>query len=185
MSQRVSWLVALAALTAITACMRQEPLPAPSMGHAGTGASPRTVSATAASETMTPALGVAAGPRSPLGYFDLPAGVVYVGASSDEERWVFASSYDGAVAFLRRQFGAGPTVDAQGATSWRDLPPCYDDAHRGPPAGWVTPHSTRWVWADDDIALSVAVNRPVGPGDPNEIVVDYERRDNSYVCYSS
>ena len=42
--------------------------------------------------------------------------------------------------------------------------------------------STLWVWADAKTMLSVEVFRPSSTITPNEIVIDYKRGDNSYVC---
>jgi hypothetical protein len=38
------------------------------------------------------------------------------------------------------------------------------------------------VWADASTSLSVEVFRPSSTVTPNEIVIDYTGRDNSYVC---
>ena len=123
------------------------------------------------------------GPHSPLADVDLPAGATFAGSSSLEERWNYGASYEGTVAFLSKQFATGRKYDARGATWWRDLPPCYNDTHHeSPPEGWVTDDSTRWVWADAHTSLSVQIFRPSSTVTPNEIVIDYMRPDNSYVC---
>ena len=105
------------------------------------------------------------------------------GGSPDEEDWIYNASYDGTVAFLRKQFATGRKYDTHGATWWRDLPPCYNDTrHESPPGGWVMEDSTLWVWADANTSLSVEVFRPSSTITPTEIVIGYTRRDSSYVC---
>jgi hypothetical protein len=42
--------------------------------------------------------------------------------------------------------------------------------------------STLWLWTDGNISLSVEVFRPSSKTTPNEIVIDYMRWGNSYVC---
>jgi len=41
-----------------------------------------------------PAVGLQPGPHSPLADVDLPAGVVFAGNSSNEERWRYTAPYD-------------------------------------------------------------------------------------------
>ncbi len=162
-------LVLAVSAVAAAACTRQIPAPPPQT--------------TVATPQPTPAVELQPGPRSPLADVDLPAGVVFAGNSSSEERWRYSAPYDDTVAFLRKQFATGRKYDTHGATWWRDLPPCYNDTrHESPPQGWVEEDSTHWLWADASISLSVEVFRPSSTIAPNEIVIDYMRRDNSYVC---
>ncbi|HUO39303.1 MAG TPA: hypothetical protein VMU34_16355, partial [Mycobacterium sp.] len=95
----------------------------------------------------TPTAGIKPGPRSPLADVNLPAGVVFAGNSSDEERWNYSTPYDDTVAFFRKQFATGRKYDTQGATWWHGLPPCYNAQHQSPPGGWALDDSTQWVWA--------------------------------------
>jgi hypothetical protein len=160
------WMLVFAvAVVGAAACTRHMPGPQPP---------PTTV----APPTVQPQRG----PHAPLADVDLPAGVVFEGNSSDEERWRYSGSYDDTVAFLRKQFATGRKYDAQGATWWRNLPPCYNDKHESPPGGWVMEDSTLWLWTDGFVALSVEVFRPSSEVTPNEIVIDYARWDNSHVC---
>jgi len=160
----------LLAVAAIAACTRHMPVPPP---------------ATPAAPTPQPTSAVEfqPGPHSPLADVDLPAGVTFAGSSSIEESWNYSVSYDDTVAFLRKQFATGRKYDTRGATWWRDLPPCYNGTrHESPPWGWVMDDSTLWVWADANTLLSVEVFRPSSTITPNEIVINYMRRDNSHVC---
>jgi hypothetical protein len=167
MSNKMTWLLAVAA---IAACTRHIPAPPPATPAAPT-------------PQPTPAVELQRGPHSPLADVDLPAGVAFAGNSSIEEHWKYSSSYDDTVTFLRKQFATGRKYDARGATRSRDLPPCYNDTrHESPPGGWVMDDSTLWVWADANTSLSVEVFRPSSTITPNEIVIDYMHRDNSYVC---
>jgi hypothetical protein len=132
-------------------------------------------------------------PHSSLADVDLPAGVVFTGNSSNsnEEHWRYTSPYDDTVAFLRKQFATGRKYDTQGATWWRDLPPCYNEKHEAntapprhesPPRGWVMQDSALWLWTDGSIALSVQVFGPSSTDTPSEIAIDYKRWDNASVC---
>jgi hypothetical protein len=123
--------------------------------------------------------------RSPFtaGDVRLPAGATFAGNSSNEERWRYTTPYDDTIAFLRMQFATGRKYDANGATSWRDLPPCYNDKHERPPGGWVMDDATFWLWTDGSNSLSVQVYRPTSKSTPNEIVIDYRRWDHAYPCY--
>jgi hypothetical protein len=164
------------AVLAAAACTRDVSGPPP---PPTTAALPSVHTATPASPTVE----LKPGPHSPLADVDLPAGVALAGNSSLEERWSYSSSYDDTVAFLRKQFAIGQKYDTHGATLWRDLPPCYNDTgDESPPEGWVLENSTLWVWANANTALSVEVFGPSGVITPDEIVIDYKRRDNSYVC---
>lgn len=111
-----------------------------------------------------------------------PAAVTFAGNSSSEESWNYSGAYDDTVAFLRKQFATRRKYDANGATSWRDLPPCYNDTYENPSGGWVMENSTLWVWADANNSLFVQVFRPDTSATPNEIVIDYMHRDDSLVC---
>lgn len=168
-AQSRSRLLLATAAVAIAACTRHIPAPLLPTPAAPTPQSTSTVQ-------LQP------GPSSPLADVDLPAGVVFAGASSLEERWNYGAPYDDTVAFLRKQFATGRKYDVRGATWWHGLPPCYNDVHESPPGGWATEDSTLWVWADANLSLSVEVFRPSSTTTPNEIVIDYQRRDNSYVC---
>ena len=160
------WILLLAvAVVAAAACTRHIPGPPPP---------PTTVA--------PPTVELQPGPRAPLADVDLPAGAVFEGNSSDEERWRYNAPYDDTVAFLRKQFASGRKYDTHGATWWRDLPPCYNDKYESPPGGWVMKDSTLWLWTDGSISLSVEVFRPSSKTTPNEIVIGYMRWDNSYVC---
>jgi hypothetical protein len=166
---------ALAALAA-AACTRDlsGPPPLPT-----TAAPPSAHTAAPASPTVE----LKPGPHSPLADVDLPAGVAFAGNSSREERWNYSSPYGDTVAFLRKQFATGRKYDTHGATWWRDLPPCYNDTrHESRPEGWVLENSTLWVWANVNTQLSVEVFGPSSTTTPNEIVIEYKRRDNSYAC---
>jgi hypothetical protein len=126
------------------------------------------------------------GPHSPLANIRLPAGAVFAGNSSLEERWRYNTPYDATVAFLSGQFATGPKYDSNGATSWANLPPCYNGEHESPPKGWALPDTTRWLWTDGSISLSVQIFRPSSStANPGEIVIDHQRWDNSSVCNHS
>src|ERR1700751_1807757 len=170
------------AVLAAAACARDASGPpglttaAPTNTHAPAPASP-------ASTPALPTVELKPGPHSPLADVDLPADVTFAGNSSLEELWNYSPSYDDTVTFLRKQFATGRKYDAHGATWWRDLPPCYNGTHHeSPPEGWIMQDSTLWVWADAKTMLSVEVFRPSSTITPNEIVIDYKRGDNSYVC---
>jgi hypothetical protein len=189
MSNRTAWLIAIVAgLVAIAlAVVLILTLSAPG---SNTQIAPNT-SARMPAPPPPSAVGLQPGPHSPLANVDLPAGVVFADNSSDEERWRYTAPYDDTVAFLRKQFATGRKYDAQGATRWRDLPPCYNDKydantatprHESPPRGWVMEDSTLWLWTDGSIALSVEVFGPSSTDTPNQIVVDYKRWDHAYVC---
>lgn len=168
----------LAALAA-AACTRDVSGPPP---RPATPAPTNTHTAAPASPAPPPTVELKPGSHSALADVDLPAGVTFGGSSSLEERWNYNGSYDDTVVFLRKQFATGRKYDARGATWWHDLPPCYSDTHESPPAGWVLDDSTLWVWADVNISLSVQVFRPSSTITPDEIVIDYMRRGNAYVC---
>jgi hypothetical protein len=163
------------AVLAAAACTRQASGPPPS----STATAPANTQ-TAATPTTS---GLKPGPHSPLADVDLPAGATFAGSSSLEERWNYGTSYAATAAFLSKQFASGRKYDARGATWWRALPPCYNGTHHeSPPEGWVTDDSTRWVWADANTSLSVQIFRPSSTVTPSEIVIDYMRPDDSYVC---
>lgn len=162
------------AVLAATACTHAPP--PPSTPNAAP-ASPTVTSAPPPTVELKPAA------HSALADVDLPAGVALAGNSSLEERWNYSAPFDDTVEFLRKQFATGRKYDTHGATWWRGLPPCYNDTrHESPPGGWVSENSTLWVWADANTSLSVEVFRPSSTVTPNEIVIDYMGRDNSYVC---
>ena len=166
-SHKMTWLLAVAA---IAACTRHIPAPPPP-------------TPTSPTPQPTPTVELQPGPHSPLADVDLPAGAVFAGNSSLEERWNYSAPYDDTVAFFRKQFATGRKYDTHGATWWRDLPPCYNATrHESPPGGWVMGDSTLWVWADANTSLSVEVFRPSSTITPTEIVIGYTRRDSSYVC---
>ena len=126
------------------------------------------------------------GPHSPLANIRLPAGAVFDGTSSLEERWRYNTPYDETVTFLSSQFATGPKHDSNGATSWGDLPPCYNGEHQSPPKGWPLADTTRWLWSDGSTSLSVQIFRPnSSTSNPGEIVIDHQRWDNSSVCNHS
>ena len=167
--------VALAVLAA-AACTRDASGPPP-------GPTTHAPTSTHSAAPAPPPVELKPGPHSALADIDLPTGLTFAGSSSLEERWDYSASYDDTVAFLRTRFATGRKYDAHGATWWRDLPPCYNDTHHeSPPAGWVMDDSTLWVWADANTLLSVQIFRPSSAITPNEIVIDYTRRDSSYVC---
>ena len=70
----------------------------------------------------------------------------------------------------------------RGATWWHDLPPCYNDKHESPPAGWVMDDATLWLWTDGTNSLSVQVFGPTSEAAPSDIVIDYRRWDHAYPC---
>lgn len=192
MSHRTAWLI-VAGLVGIVLAVILILMPsAPgSNTHTATNTSARMPQPTPPRATAAPPVGLQPGPHSPLADVDLPAGVVFAGNSSDEERWRSTAPYDDTVAFLRKQFATGRKHDAQGATWWRDLPPCYNDKydattatprHESPPGGWVMEDSTLWLWTDGSIALSVEVFSPSGTDTPNEIVIGYKRWDDAHMC---
>ncbi|HYB36313.1 MAG TPA: hypothetical protein VEF72_11430 [Mycobacterium sp.] len=198
MSHGTTWLIAIVAglVAIVLAVVLIVRLLAPgSNTHPATNTSapmsqPTPPHATAA-PPPPPAVELRPGAHSPLADVDLPAGVVFAGNSSNEERWRYTAPYDDTVAFLRKQFATGRKYDAQGATWWRDLPPCYNDKydsnsatprHESPPGGWVMEDSTLWLWADASISLSVEVFRPGSTDTPNEIVIDYTPWGHAYVC---
>ena len=126
------------------------------------------------------------GPHSPLANIRLPAGAVFDGNSSLEERWHYNTPYEATVSFLGSQFAAGAKYDSKGATSWANLSPCYNGEHQSPPNGWVSADTTRWLWTDGSTSLSVQIFRPnSSTSNPGEIVIDHQRWDNSSVCNHS
>jgi len=74
---RARWILLLAvAVVAAAACTRHTPGPPP----------PTTVA--------PPTVQLQPGPHAPLADVDLPAGAVFEGNSSDEERWRYGAPYD-------------------------------------------------------------------------------------------
>jgi hypothetical protein len=152
-----------------------------------------TIAAPATSVTTTIAVpSLQPGPHSELLDVDLPAGTVLVDRRDrgphlgHVEGWRYSAPYDDTVAFLRKQFATGPKFDSQGATSWRNLPPCYGPRHQSPPGGWVLDDRTEWVWADfTSMALAVEVYTPSSTTAPNEIEMYYMPWGNDYICNRS
>jgi hypothetical protein len=180
MSHKRTWLVAIvAALLAVVVAGVLIVLHSTTWLNTHT-ATPSSTTTLAPTRSQTAALPPR--PHSPLADVDLPAGVVFAGNSADEERWRFSGAYDDTVAFLREQFASGRQYDAHAATWWRDLPPCYNSTHESPPSGWVQDDSTRWLWTDGSIALSVEAVRPGDADTSSEIVIDYNRWNHSDVC---
>jgi hypothetical protein len=166
--------LAAATVLAAAACTPHKPPPAAPPTAATSATSP------GQSATVQP------GPHSLLANIRLPAGAVFDGNSSLEERWHYKTPYDATVAFLSGQFATGPKYDSNGATSWANLPPCYNGEHQSPPKGWVSPDTTRWLWTDGSTSLSVQIFRPNSRTSyPGEIVIDHQRWDNSSVCNHS
>jgi hypothetical protein len=109
---------------ALAGCTTTPPASAPTTGITTTiAASATSLTTTIAAPSLQP------GPHSELAEVEIPAGTVLLdrrdrgGRLGHEEEWRYSAPYDGLVAFLRRQFAAGPKVDSKGATSWRSLPP--------------------------------------------------------------
>jgi hypothetical protein len=185
MRGRTTWSIAIVVVTIVVAVLVIGRLKAPG-SDTGTAESART-DPTVAPPPSPPAGALQPEPQAPLADVALPAGSVFVGSSSNQEVWRYSAPYDDTVAFLRKQFATGRVYDAQGATWWRDLPPCYDDTgrHQSPPQGWIEPDSTQWLWADDSISLSVKVFRATSGTSANEIVIDYTGLDAPPVCNRS
>jgi hypothetical protein len=137
---------------------------------------------TSSSTSLPPTTDPKPQPHSPLADVDLPADVAFLGNSSIEERWGYSAPFNDTVVYLRKQFATGRRYDADGATWWRDLPPCYNTRHESPPGGWDLEESVQWMWADANTTLSVEVLSPSSTITPNQIVVNYLRRDYSSVC---
>jgi hypothetical protein len=169
-----TWPLAAAVIIAGAACAPHKPSP-----PAGAPAPPATSSASSPGAVQP-------GPHSPLADIRLPAGAVFDGNSSLEERWRYNTPYDATVTFLSGQFATGPKYDTNGATSWAGLPPCYNGEHQSPPKGWASADTTRWLWTDGVTSLSVQIFRPnSSTANPGEIVIDHQRWDNSSVCNHS
>jgi hypothetical protein len=172
MSRTNSFSAVVTAALVSAACAPHQP-PAPAPPTAAT-------SATSSGQPIQP------GPHSALANIRLPAGAVFDGNSSLEERWRYNTPYEATVGLLSSQFATGPKYDSNGATSWLKLPPCYNGEHESPPKGWVSADTTRWLWTDGSTSLSVQIFRPnSGTSNPGEIVIDHQRWDNSSVCNHS
>ncbi len=192
MSHRTAWLIAIVAglvavVLAVVLILTLWALG--SNTHTATNTSAR-MPQTPQQSPPAPPVARQPGPHSPLADVDLPAGVVFAGNSSNQERWRYTAPYDDTVAFLRKQFATGRKYDTQGATWWQDLPPCYNDKfdanttprHESPPGGWVMEDSTLWLWTDGSIALSVEVFSPSSADTPNEIVINYTQWNRAFIC---
>jgi hypothetical protein len=111
------------------------------------------------------------GPHSALADIDLPAGTVPTSSATEEhEFWRYTAPYADIVTFLQTQFATGRRYDAYGATSWQNLPPCYNDlkynpadpAHESPPRGWIFDNNTQWYWSDTARSIGVFLSKPGG-----------------------
>lgn len=169
-----TWPLAAAVVIAGVACAPHKASP-----PAAPPASPGTTSASSP-QAVQP------GPHSPLANIRLPASAVFDGNSSLEERWRYSTPYDATVTFLSGQFATGPKYDSNGATSWANLPPCYNAEHQSTPKGWASADTNRWLWTDGVTSLSVQIFRPnSNTANPGQIVIDHQRWDNSSVCNHS
>jgi hypothetical protein len=111
------------------------------------------------------------GPHSWIADVDLPDGTVQcttwecsdIPLTNDPhvEYWRYSAPYNDTVAFLRDRFATGPRYDANGATWWKGLPPCYNTAHQSPPSGWTDDDRfNHWLWSDGARWLEVVVHKP-------------------------
>jgi len=120
------------------------------------------------------------GPHSAVADIDLPEGTLQEddGYGPHAEEWRYTVTREEMLTFLREQFATGPVYDAQGATSWRGLPPCYlgheSSSPRGVESGWATV----WEWSDGLVYLQVSLTE--GNYEPRHlgIIRDVVKPDN-------
>ena len=123
------------------------------------------------------------GPHSAVADVDLPAGTIQCSGDVDHngctnapgrEEWRFAFPVEDMVGFLAAQFATGPKYDAEGATSWKGLPPCYIN-HAAPPQGGANGTTWEWRWGEGSQGLSVRVGLTIEGNEPeNRLYIDRE-----------
>jgi hypothetical protein len=148
---------ASAATLAVLAAACKRDVSGPPNAQTAAPASPTASSAPPSTVELKP------GPHSRLADVDLPAGVAFAGSSSLEERWSYSAPYDDTV------------VARLAAVLQRHAP-------RKPAGGLGSGRFRTLAVANANNALSVQVFGPSSTKTPDEIVIDFMRRDGSYVC---